>query len=62
LRGTDFIEHQARRVSAAVPQIFQPLPDAFGSTGLRREVKQLLVSFRVLHHRRRAASSYKFML
>src|SRR5271166_5382944 len=53
--GTDFVEHHAGEAGATSPQIFQPLPDAFGGTGLRREVEKVLVSFRVLHDRRRLA-------
>src|SRR5579862_8098457 len=53
--GTDFVEHHAGGAGATSPQIFQPLPDAFGGTGLRREVEKVLVSFRVLHDRRRLA-------
>src|ERR1700679_3105216 len=53
--GTDFAEHHPSRGGAAVLQIIQPLPDAFGGTGLRREVEKVLVSLRVLHDRRRAA-------
>jgi hypothetical protein len=46
----DLVEDLPRGAGAAVRQILQALADAFGGTGLGRQVEQVLVRFSVLHH------------
>src|SRR5260370_22760321 len=46
-----FVEHFTCRTGATVRYVFQTLPDAFGGTGVCRQVEQVLVGFGVLYDR-----------
>jgi len=52
MRGFEFPEELLRRPSSAFARVFEPLPDAFASVSLCRDIQQALVRPRVLNDRR----------
>ena len=48
--GAYLVEHLARWPGPVTYNVVKTLPDALGRTGLGRQIEQLLIGFRVLHH------------